>query len=67
MKKKFCPSCKDEKLIKEFHKNSSGGVRSYCKVCVREKRKEYREKNKKKVYAYNNVYNKTYRAKNKKP
>ena len=60
---KKCTKCGEEKELGEYykHKNSKGGLMSYCKKCAREKNKEYRskpevkERNKKRSKDYNNT------------
>ena len=46
---KTCNCCKKSKHLSLFHKDSKGflGVRSVCKSCRNEKRKNYYKKNKK--------------------
>ncbi len=55
---KRCPKCGRELPVSEFNKNSSkkDGLDTYCKICHRERLKEYRDKNKSK----NNQYSKKY-------
>lgn len=52
--RKTCSRCKSEKLISEFglHKRSSGGLRSYCKVCWNAYKHEWRIKNPDKFSAH---------------
>ena len=37
MKTKFCPKCKKEKPLNEFHKNkrTKNGINCYCKECLK--------------------------------
>jgi hypothetical protein len=67
--KKICSKCKIEKDISFFTLNckSKSGFRSECKNCektrriekanfLRQKKKEYREKNKERIKAYKKAY-----------
>lgn len=48
---KRCPSCKLEKLLKEFSKakKSKDGRQGWCKLCVKENSKDWRNKPKQRV------------------
>lgn len=59
---KKCSRCGEVKAVEEFHKDKCNrdGLRSWCKMCTREQRKdnykeyykEYREKNKERIKKY---------------
>lgn len=57
---KTCTTCNMEKCLEDFGKEAKGkfGVKSCCKVCSSEKRKEQYAKNKDKELAYNKEYRK---------
>ena len=61
VKTKVCSKCKIEKLVKEFHKDSSSkdGLNLCCKVCNLEKSKKWRKANSHKIKEYNKKYHKT--------
>ena len=62
MEKRECTKCKTLQLTENFYFDKTKlDFRSHCKDCVRAKRKEYREKNKKSVSKYNKVYGAEYR------
>jgi hypothetical protein len=56
--KKKCKKCNVVKDVSEFNKGktSKDGLRGYCKVCISEQKKEYREANKEKIAKYNKKY-----------
>lgn len=58
---KKCSKCGEEKDISFFFKakNTKDGLYPSCKECKSKKRKEWKEKNKKKVFDYNSIYNKS--------
>jgi hypothetical protein len=47
---KTCPLCKIEKDVLEFvkHKSKKSGIASYCKICARNRQKEWRKNNREK-------------------
>ena len=64
---KYCPKCKTEKSVTDFYvdRHSPDGYATACKACRkaymdgrRDQQKEYRERNKEKIYAYNSEYRK---------
>ncbi len=54
MKTKICTTCKQEKLLSDFHKDNrkKSGLRSYCKTCSRIYTKTWNERNKEKYRSY---------------
>ena len=44
---KKCSDCKQEKELKEFHKNVcvKGGYQNCCKICMKERLKKWYDKN----------------------
>ena len=52
---KFCPSCETVKPFDEFHE-VKGKPNAYCKPCLYEKQKEYRERNAEAVKARKREY-----------
>ena len=60
MEYKKCNKCKCDKLIGEFaaHKTCKGGVDSICKICVTERKRLYREKNREFLREKNKEYKK---------
>jgi len=62
MEKKACTKCKILKSTNYFYLDKTkGDFRSHCKDCVREKRKEYRDKNKERIAKYMKTYIPKYR------
>lgn len=55
---KKCSKCGIEKDESEFNKNlkSKDGLYCHCKQCTKERKREYREKNKEKISEYNKRY-----------
>lgn len=60
---KRCPRCKQIKTLNEFNKNRSkkDGLTSYCRQCMSEKHRQYRQQNKDKL----SLQKKRYYQKNK--
>lgn len=57
--KKFCNKCGKEKLIKEFYiQKQKGTIRSKCKKCILEGKKNYYEENKPKYIKNTSEYKK---------
>lgn len=60
MNLKFCPKCKVNKPITEFHKNSArsnrDGYSSWCKLCSNKSRKKNYENNKSSKYERQNSW-----------
>jgi len=50
---KTCSRCKEDKLISDFHKDSSrpDGLAFFCKSCTKEYNSKYRQENKEKISA----------------
>lgn len=61
---KVCPHCGIEKHGFEFNtdKSKKDGLSSWCKVCVQERGKKYREEHKEELSDYNRIYRETHRA-----
>ena len=55
---KLCSKCLKAKKLEEFHNNrgSKDGKESHCKVCVSERRKQYRQENRDKISEYAKQY-----------
>ena len=58
METKICSKCKEEKEVCEFNKrnNSKDTLQSWCKICLTEYRKKYKEDNKEKIKNYHKKY-----------
>ena len=55
---KKCSKCRREKDFSEFYKMKVGthGLDGYCKVCRKDKNREYEERNRQKRNAYMRAY-----------
>lgn len=55
---KYCSSCQTTKEHSEFYtsKGRSDGFHIYCKVCSKQKNKQWKETNKLQVYQYNKTW-----------
>jgi hypothetical protein len=65
VKNKVCCTCKKRRLVKFFHKLSStkDGLAKRCKTCQKKKDHERYLREKDKINARTNAYNKAHRAK----
>jgi len=57
---KICKSCKEEKLIEDFHMASGGYRQAICKTCESSYRKQWYSKNKERVKKQVSANNKRY-------
>ena len=66
METKTCIKCNVEKNITEYSfRKDTNKYRNHCKLCMYERDKDYKEKNKEKIKQYQKEYRKEYQEKNK--
>jgi len=55
---KYCPKCNSTKYLEEFHSNKAryDGLCNYCKLCKNEIKRQYKLKNKEKVFLQRKIY-----------
>lgn len=63
---KLCSKCGEEKPLDDFHRNAKlrDGRQTYCKVCIVEYKRKWRDDNRDHVRATNRVQAKAYRENN---
>ena len=62
--RKVCTNCKIEKDVKSFYKKKNGklGCHSECKICLKEKNKNYRKENPEKILIRDREYQEKLRS-----